>query len=323
MKTLTSTMQAAIIEKFGEADVLRLKNLPIPKPKDKELLVKVYATSVNPVDYKIRKGMFGDLIKLPVILGFDVSGVVEAVGDKVKSFKKGDEVFYLPRIIGWQGSYAEYHLVEEEIVAEKPSKLSHLEAAAIPLVGSTAWDALVERCKIKSGETILIHAGAGGVGSFAIQLAKAYDLKVFTTCGKYNVNFVKNLGADEVIDYRTENFKEVILKKTGGIGVDVVFDTVGSEIFTQSLNVLKPYGRITSIVRSTANYDLAFTKNIDIYPVFVQSARYKLDVIKRLIEEKKIRPVVDSVMPLKEVVRAHEKLEKGGVKGKIVLQVVG
>src|SRR3989338_2247657 len=158
-------MKAMVITGNGDTSVFQEKEVPMPRPQGRELLVKVHATSVNPVDIKIRKGMIQTGIMFPQILGFDVSGVVAEVGDKVMDFKVGDEVYYLPRILGWQGAYAEYHLVEEEIVARKPSNLSHEDAAAIPLVASTAWDALIERAKIKMGESILIHAGAGGVGS--------------------------------------------------------------------------------------------------------------------------------------------------------------
>ncbi|BAC91532.1 alcohol dehydrogenase catalytic domain-containing protein [Gloeobacter violaceus] len=166
-------MQAAVIESFGGPQVFEYRHLPVPVPKGRELLIRVKATSVNPLDCQIRRGNYKEQVSLPAILGHDVSGVVEAVGDAVRDFAEGDEVFYVPRIFGGPGSYAQYHVVEEAIVAHKPANLSHAQAAALPLAGGTAWDALVVRAALRVGESILIHAGAGGVGSLAVQLARA------------------------------------------------------------------------------------------------------------------------------------------------------
>lgn len=314
-------MKAVTISNYGEPNVLKLTEVEKPRPSGKELLIKVYATSINPVDYKIRKGGIQRGVDFPQILGFDVSGVVEEIGNLVTDFKPGDEVFYLPRIIGWQGAYSEYHLAEEPIVAKKPSNLSHIEAAGIPLVGCTSWDALIERTKIKLAETVLIHAGAGGVGSFAIQLAKACGCYVFSTCSSKNLDFVKKLGADRVINYKEEDFVKVILNETSNAGVDVVFDTVGSDTLTNSIEATKPFGRIASIVRVPANLEKAFFKNITIHPVFVQSGREKLNEIRNLIERGRIKPVIDSVIELKDIPKAHERIEKCGVRGKIIVKV--
>ena len=322
MKTMVNTMNSMVITGYGGTEVFKSYEMPKPAPKGKEVLVKVFATSVNPVDCKIRKGAINTGINPPQVLGFDVSGVVEKIGEKVTDFKCGDEVYYLPRIIGWQGAYAEYHLVEESIIAKKPSNLTYSEAASIPLAGSTAWDALIERIKIRLGENILIHAGAGGVGSLAIQLARLSGAYVFTTASSKNHDLVKKLGADRVIDYKKEDFVKVILNETGNEGINAVFDTVGGDIFTKSLEIVKPFGRIASIVRVPAQIETAFFKNIDIHPVFVQSSRYKLDVIRDLIERKQLKPVIDSIMPLSNVIKAHEKIEAGGVRDKIVLEVI-
>lgn len=314
-------MKAIAISNYGEADVLKFQEIQKPKPTGKELLIKVCATSVNPVDCKIRKGLIQTGVNFPQILGFDVSGVVEELGNLVTDFKVGDEVFYLPRIIGWQGAYAEYHLVEEAIVAKKPSNLSHTEAASIPLVGCTSWDALIERAQIKLGETVLIHAGAGGVGSFAIQLAKACGCYVFTTCSSKNHDLVKKLGADRTIDYKNEDFVKVIMSETNNSGVDVVFDTVGGETLTKSIEVARYFGRIASIIRVPANLEQAFFRNITIHPVFVQSGRHKLDEIRKLLERGEVKPVIDSVVELNNIPKAHEKIEKGSVRGKIVIRI--
>ena len=320
MQTLKKTMKAMTITNFGGAEVFKESELEKPTPSGKELLVKVHATSVNPVDYKIRKGFFGPLFKLPAILGFDVSGVVEDIGEKVTDFKIGDEVYYMQRINGTHGAYAEYHLVEESIVAKKPKKISHEEAASFPLACGTAWDALIERAEVKIGETILIHAGAGGVGSYAIQLAKLCGAYVLTTCSNKNHDLVKKLGADVIIDYKKEDFVEAIKRETNGEGVDVIFDTIGGDILTKSIDAAKPFARIASIVRVEANLEKAYLKNIALHFVFVQSNRRKLDVMKNLIERNQLKPVIDSVMPLSDVVKAHQKIEAGGVRGKIVLK---
>ncbi len=321
MKKNIDTMKSMIITGYGGTDVFKSFEMPKPAPKGKEVLVRVLATSVNPIDYKIRKGVRSTGVTPPQILGFDVCGIVEEIGDKVTDFKCGDEVYYLPRIIGWQGAYAEYHLVEESIVARKPKNLSYVEAASIPLACCTAWDALIERIKVRIGDSVLIHAGAGGVGSLAIQLAKLSGAYVFATCSSKNKDMVSKLGADCVIDYKNEDFVQVILKETNNEGVNAVFDTVGEAVFTKSLDAIKPFGRIASIVKIPANLEKALFKNIDIHPVFVQSGRYKLDALRELIERKQLKPVIDSIMPLKDVVKAHEKIEAGGVRGKIVLEV--
>lgn len=323
MPTLTKTMRAMVITNYGGTDVFCEKEMPVPEPKEKEILVKVYATSVNPVDYKIRKGMLSTGIKPPQILGFDVSGVVVEVGLKPTStdFKIGDEVFYYSRIPGRQGAYAEYNLAEENVISKKPKNISHTEAASFPVVWCTAWDGLIERAKIKLGETVLIHAGAGGVGSIAIQLAKLCGAYVFSTCSTKNIDFVKNLGADFVIDYKKEDFAEIIKKETKGNGVDIVFDTVGEETLTKSISVTKQFGRVTTIIRMPAIVEEAFFKNLSIYPIFAQSARYKMDILRELIERGQIKPVIDSVISLSDIPKAHQMLEKGGVRGKIVVEI--
>ena len=315
-------MKAMIITAFGGPEVFKEQDVPKPVPGENDVLVKVYATSVNPVDYKIRKAGAWAGVKPPAVIGYDVSGVVELVGSGVNGLKPGDEVYYTPEIVKGQGSYAEYHVANEAIVAIKPSNLSHIEAASIPLAGSTAFDALVTMANIKAGDSVLIHAGAGGVGSLAIQIAKSLGAYVFTTCGSYNKELVKQLGADRIIDYRAENFVDVILKETADNGVDVVFDTVGGETLSESVKATRSSGRIVSIVSSDVNIDTAKKKNITVDYMFMQRGRSKLDALRALIERGKIMPVIDSVMPLKDVAIAHQRLEKGGVRGKIVLKVV-
>ncbi len=315
-------MKAMVITAFGGPEVFKEQDVSKPKPGENDVLVKVYATSVNPVDYKIRKAGSWAGVKPPAIIGYDVSGVIEAIGSRVKDFKVGDEVYYTPEISGAQGSYAEYHAAHEAIVARKPSNLNHREVASIPLAGCTAFEALVDVADIKSGESVLIQAGAGGVGSLAIQIAKALGLFVFATCGSNNKELVKQLGADRVIDYRAEDFVDVILKETAQKGVDVVFDTAGGETLLKSVDAVKHSGRIVSIVSSNINLDAAKNKNVTVNYLFMKRERSKLDALRALIEKGRVKPVIDSVMPLKDVALAQQRLEKGGVRGKIVLKVV-
>jgi NADPH:quinone reductase-like Zn-dependent oxidoreductase len=238
----------------------------------------------------------------------------------VHDFVIGDEVYYTPDVFGGPGSYAEYHAVNEKIVAHKPVNLSHTEAASIPLAGGTAWDGLITKAKLRVSESVLIH-GAGGVGSLAIQLAKAAGAYVIVTCSDYMVGLAEQLGADRAINYKSEDFVEVVKAETDGFGVDVVFDTVGGDVLTRSIEITKPFGRMVGIVSSDTGFRDAFVKNITVYPTFLERARYKLDALRDLIERGQLKPVVDSVMPLEEVAEAHRRLEAGGVKGKLVLEV--
>ncbi|GCE16131.1 zinc-dependent alcohol dehydrogenase family protein [Tengunoibacter tsumagoiensis] len=315
-------MKAMLITGFGGPEVFQLQDVEKPRPEANEVLVKVYASSVNPVDYKIRQAGEWSGVKPPAVIGYDVSGVVEAIGPGVKDFKVGDEVFYTPDIPGRIGSYGEYHVAREAIVAHKPKNLSHLEAASIPLAGGTAWDAIITRAKLHVGETVLIHGGTGGVGSFAIQIARAAGAYVFTTCSEKNRDLAIQLGAHRAIDYTKENFIDVIQKETNGAGVDVVFDTVGRDTMARSIAITKIYGRIVGIVDTTGNLFPGFMKNITLELLFLQRERYKLDYLRALIERGQIKPHIDSVLPFEKVAEAHNRLEKGGVTGKIVLQVV-
>jgi NADPH2:quinone reductase len=279
------------------------------------------ATSVNPLDYQIRRGDYKAYVKWPAIIGFDVSGIVEAAGDAVTDFKVGDQVYYTPRIFDGDGSYAEYHLADESIVAHKPKNLSPFEAASFTLTGGTAWEALVTRGKLRVSESILIHAGAGGVGSIAIQLAKAIGAYVFSTCSKRNASFVRGLGVDYAIDYQSEDYVAVIKRETGGKGVDFVFDTIGGDAIERGALALKEFGRLVTIVDTPRPQSFLehWGKNSSIHFIFTQQNRVKLEQLRSLIEQGRIKPVIDSQMPLSEVARAHERIEQGGVRGKIVL----
>ncbi len=288
-----------------------------------QVLVRVCATSINPVDYQTRRGDYKELVKLPVILGVDISGVVEAVGESVTNFSISDEVYYSPQLFGNSGSYAEYHVADEHIVAHKPENLSHIEAACFPLAAGTAWDCLVARGQLQVGESVLIYAGSGGVGSFAIQLAKAMGAYVYTTCSAKNHDLVRKLGADRIINYQTEDYVAVIKRETQSRGIDLVLDSTGGNTIQQSFEIIRSYGRLVSIVDVPTPQSLlaAWDKNITVNFVFTSQESDKLNSLRRLIERRQLFPIIDCVMPLLDVAKAHQRLEQGGTRGKIVLQV--
>ncbi|MDQ4059824.1 MAG: zinc-binding dehydrogenase, partial [Pseudomonadota bacterium] len=241
-------MRAMVITKFGPPDVFELWQLDRPKPGASEVLVRVVASGTNPVDAKIRQAGSWAQISFPAVLGYDVAGVVEDVGAGVTELRVGDEVFYTPEIFGnSRGSYAEFNVAPARIVAKKPAGLSHVEAAGIPLAGGTAWEAVVRRLAVRPGETVLIHGGAGGVGSFAVQFAKVAGARVIATASQANLSFVASLGADVVIDYRGSDVAERVLHETGGAGVHASFDTVGGNV-PLSPEATRPFGRIATIL---------------------------------------------------------------------------
>ncbi|AMG46358.1 zinc-dependent alcohol dehydrogenase family protein [Achromobacter ruhlandii] len=318
-------MQAIVLTAFGGPHSLQLRDVPKPVPQPGQVLVRVHATSINPLDYQVRRGDYPDLVPLPAITGHDVSGVVEAVGPGVTAFAPGDEVWYTPQIFDGPGSYAEYHVAAENIIGRKPASLSHLEAASLTLVGGTAWEALVVRAGLRVGEIILIHGGAGGVGHVAIQLAKAIGARVYTTVREGNVEFVRGLGADVAIDYEKEDYVDAVLRETGGRGVDVVFDTIGGNTLTRSPDALAQLGRVVSIVDIAQPQNLiqAWGKNASYHFVFTRQNRGKLDELSALVERGQLRPHVGAVYSLADIPAAHARLESGnnGLRGKIAIAV--
>ncbi|MCP4629583.1 MAG: NADP-dependent oxidoreductase [bacterium] len=316
-------MQAIVIHEYGDRNVLKQEQLETPTPGEGELLVKVFACGVNPVDYKIRSGMIGLPRTFPSVLGYDVSGQVSEIGSGVQQFKAGDDVFFSGLITN-NGGYAEYCVVNESIVSRKPANVSHIEAATIPLSGQTAWEALFERAAVTAGESVLIHAGAGGVGSLAIQLAKWKRLTIFSTASQpQHIEMIRRLGADHVINYKEADFVEVIQEHTDGNGVDVVFDTVGGDVFGRNFDALKVYGRAVCIVEREAPYPLlgAWFKNATIHTLFMERNRERLDRLANLVSAGKLKAVVGKTLPLDDAARAHEMVEEGHVGGKVVLAV--
>ncbi len=315
-------MRAVVIDGFGSPDVLQLRDVQRPSPGPGELLVRVIASGTNPVDAKVRAAGSWAGISFPAVIGYDASGMVEAVGPGAGDFRPGDEVYFTPEIFGnVHGTYAEYAIVQAAIVAPKPKSLSHVEAATVPLAGGTAYEAIVRRLQVRPGETVLIHGGAGGVGSFAVQIAKAAGARVIATASAANLDTLRDLGVDAAIDYRKYDPFEAAMQATDGAGVDAVFDTVGGDLTPRSVPITRPFGRIAFILGFQGDLGMASGRNLTLHGIFLMRERQRLLEMTRLIEQKKMRPVIGEVLPLDEVRNAHERLDSGHGRGKVILEV--
>lgn len=311
-----ATMKAVRIHEYGGPEVLRLEDAPIPVPAAGEVLIRVHAAGVNPVDWKVREGRLQGRVehRLPLILGWDVAGVIEALGSSVTQFKTGDTVYARPDM-SRNGGYAEYIAVRAGEVALKPKSLDFIHAAAVPLAALTAWQALFDAAKLAAGQRILIHAGAGGVGSYAVQFAHWKGARVIATASARNADLVRSLGADQVIDYTQVRFEDEMRD------LDVVFDTVGEAVQQRSWQVLKKGGILVSILALTVPDD-AVTRGLRSAYVFVQPNAAQLGQIAELIDGGHVKPVVETVLPLSEVRQAHILSQSHHTRGKIVLRVV-
>lgn len=315
-------MKAVVIEDFGGPEQLKVMDIPAPLPTDHEVQIAVAYAGVNPIDCKVRMGLRKEWRPhyFPLILGWDVSGTVASVGKLVKNWKIGDQVFAYCRkpIVQW-GAYAEYVCVEEELVARKPKRLPFDKAAAIPLVALTAWQVLFDCLTLKPGQIILIHAGAGGIGSMAIQFAKYGGAKIITTASSHNHDYVKKLGADVVIDYSKEDFVERV-KTLYPDGIDVVFDTMGGDTMKRSFPLLKPSGSLVSIVSPDAS-QVAKEFQREGNFLLVTPNGEQLKIIASLIEQGKVVSPEVQELPLEQAALAHQKIEAMHTRGKIVLRV--
>jgi NADPH:quinone reductase-like Zn-dependent oxidoreductase len=302
---------------YGGPEVLKYEDAPRPEPAEGEVLVKVHAAGVNPVDWKIRQGHmrgFRDY-PMPFILGWDFSGTIDQLGPGVASaWKTGDEVYARPDI-GRNGTYAEYIAVRASEIQHKPKSLDHVHSAAIPLAALTAWQAIFDAGHLRAGQRILIHAAAGGVGTFAVQLAHWKGAYVIGTASRSNHDFVKQLGSDEVIDYQTTRFEDAVRD------VDVVLDAMAGETRDRSWQVLKKGGILVSILGQPSQDD-ANRHGVLGVGMFVQPNPAQLQELAHLADAGKIRPIIDTVLPLAEAARAHEMNQTLHTRGKIVLRVV-
>lgn len=331
-------MKAMVIDRYGKVP-MQLTEMPTPEMGEYEVLAEIHAASFNPIDFKIRDGKVKLLVKykMPLILGNDFSGIVAKVGSKVTRFKVGDAIYGRPRK-SKIGTFAEYIAIHENDIALKPKNLSFEEAASIPLVGLTSYQALHDIMQLKKGQKILIQAGAGGVGTFAIQLAKLMGATVATTASEAGTNLVKSLGADEIINYKTEKFEEILRD------YDAVFDTLGGKILEKSFDIIKDGGKIVSVsgvpnARFGKEYGSGFIKtllfsaashkltalekkhNVSYTFLFMKPSGEQLQIIANFIETGKIKPIIDRVFTFEDAQKAMEYAESGRAKGKIILKV--
>lgn len=332
-------MKALILKRYGKSDQLEFADIPRPAIKPNEILVQVHAVGLNPIDNKIPTGAFKPIIKLqlPATMGSDVAGVVVEVGSRVTKFNVGDAIFASVFDLG-TGTLAEFAVVPEYAAAPKPANLDFVEAASIPMVGLTAWQALKERAQVKPGQKVFIPAGSGGIGTFAIQLAKYLGAQVGTTTSTANINLVKRLGADEVIDYKQQEFEDVLR------GYDVVLGTVKGDGVKKSLQILNPNASVVSLIGPPdaafarargMNFVMKFIfgllsrkiinqarqRGAEYSFLFVHPDGRQLAEIGKLLEESHIRPVIDRVFPFTQTKEALAYLDAGRAKGKVVVQL--
>ncbi len=330
-------MRAILATAPGSTEVLQLRDIPKPElPTSHHLRIKLAAAGVNPVDTKLRAKPAYHPDKLPAILGCDGAGTVEAVGSGVTRFKVGDVVFFCNGGIGDEpGNYAEYTTLQEDHCAKKPVKLGLQDSAALPLVFITSWEALVERTHLQAGQTVLIHAGAGGVGHVAIQLARHLGARVAVTVGdERKAEFARSLGAEKIINYKSQDFVQETLDWTGGRGADVVYDTVGGETYLRSLNATRIGGKVVSLLStplSLADTQLARLRNLSLcYELMLtpQSMglneqrirqREMLEQAAALVDAGQLVVQVSHRLPLEQAAEAHKLIEAGGMIGKIIL----
>lgn len=312
----SETMKAVVAHEYGGPEVLKLEDVPVPTPKEDEMLVKVFAAGVNSFDGTLRSGKYANRpngTQLPWRPGYDIAGIVEKIGGKVTKFKVGDPVYAMISILKG-GGYAEYAPAKETDAALKPATIGFVEAAGAPSVALTAWQAIVDKANVQSGQTVLIHGASGGVGLFAIPIAKIRGAKVFATASTANQDFLKELGADIAIDYKTQKFEDIAKD------VDVVIDAVGGETLRRSYPIVKKGGIIVSL---SDNVDKAQLEKYGIRGMteVVQNNGDELAQIGKLIDEKKIKVVVTETLPLADASKAQAKADLGHTRGKIVLKV--
>ncbi len=307
--------RAVVINEYGGKEKLAEAKVSLPELGADQVLVKVAATSINPIDWKLREGYLKQMFpwSFPIILGWDVAGEIVEVGQKVKDYHVGDRIFARPETTRF-GTYADYTIVDSNLLVPVPESIAFTEAAAVPLAGLTALQALFDHGSLKAGEKVLIHAGAGGVGTYAIQLAKNAGAYVITTASPRNHELVKKLGADEVIDYHTTDFEEVLTD------IDLVFDTMGGEIQKKSFSVLKEHGRLISVL-SIEDETLTATKQIEAKAIWLRTNGEQLSELAKLMADGKLVSVIGETFPLTRqgVYDAHALSETHHAVGKIVL----
>jgi NADPH:quinone reductase-like Zn-dependent oxidoreductase len=309
-------MKAVRIHEFGGPEALIYEDAPKPEPKEGEVLIRVAAVGINPVDWMTQSGVMEQIVphSLPLIPGWDVAGVMEAIGPDVSAFKGGDAVFVMADI-GHDGAYAEYVVVSADLVCPKPASVNFTTAAAIPLSCTTAWLALTEQADLRSGQTILIHGAGGSVGGFAVQLAKVKGAKVIATATGTDVDYVRSLGADVVVDYKTEKFEEAAR------GVDAVLDPIGGDTQARSWQTLREGGRLVTTLGITSSLPAATMQGVEGKAFAARSDGAILAEIARLVDAGRVRARIDSIHLLSQARQAQAHARTGHPHGKVVLEV--
>ncbi|WP_244088137.1 NADP-dependent oxidoreductase [Companilactobacillus sp. RD055328] len=312
-------MQAVVINHYGDESTLEMATLPIPEITDSQVLVEVKATSINPIDWKLREGHLQQMFdwEFPIVLGWDVAGIIKEVGSKVTDWKIGDEVFARPDTTR-NGTYAQFTAVDTSLLAHKPNNISFEEAAAVPLASETAYQALFTHGHLQPNETVLIQAGSGGVGTYAIQLAKAHGAHVITTTSQSHFELVTDLGADEIVDYRNEKITDKLKN------IDLVIDTLGGANQEEAFSVLNPKtGRQISIVGESKNtQDIIKDTNLQFTGIWLQPNGDNLQEIANLMSEDKVKSIIDSVFPFSKdgIVKAHQLSATNHSTGKVIIK---
>ncbi|HEU5052069.1 MAG TPA: NADP-dependent oxidoreductase [Hanamia sp.] len=314
-------MKAAIINKFGPPEVLHITEIEKPVPNENEVLIKIKFAGINPVDTKVRAGTsaMSKTLHLPVILGWDVSGTIESVGKNVSNFKPGDEVFGCLGFPGLGKTYAQFTVADPKLISKKPSDISFEEAAAVPLAGLTAYQAINEHLKVSKGQKVLVQAAAGGVGHLAVQFAKLNGAFVAGTASGENEAFLKSLGVDQFINYKTEKFEEVVHD------ADAILDAMGGEILYRSIACVKKGGRVVCLPSSTKNdpkaIELAKKHQVELIWPMMHPDGKEMTLIAGLMEQKKLKVKIDKVFNLDQIVEAHKQVETHGTDGKVVIKI--
>lgn len=310
-------MKAIVIDQYGGKEELKEREVDYPTINDDQVLLELHATSINPIDWKVRAGYLKEMLhfEFPIILGWDAAGVIVEIGKNVNDYKIGDRVFTRPATTRL-GTYAEYIAVDENLLANIPEKMSFEEAASIPLAGLTAWQCLVDFSKIKENDKVLIHAGAGGVGIFAIQIAKSFGAYVATTASKKNEEFLKSLGADKVINYQEEDFSEILND------FDIVLDSMGGEVQSKSYQVLKQNGKLVSIVQPPSEEE-AKQFHVEAGFLWLEPSGKQLQNLADLYVSGQLKPIIGETFEFSErgLQEAHALSETHHARGKIVIKI--
>jgi len=314
-------MRAIVLDRFGDPDVLQLREVALPEPGPGQVRVAIHAAGTNPVDAGNRQDGSWAGLHPPVIPGSDASGVIDTLGPGVAGFSPGDEVFYMTDFLHncW-GTYAEYQVVDAALIAYKPQALSHVESAAVPLAAGTAYEMIVRRLALTRGEWVLMYGAAGGVGSFALQLAVAQGAQVIAVARAHHHALLQELGAVACLDYTTQDVV-VEAEAIAGRKLDAMADFVGGETLAQSLVAIRPYGRVASIVGLKGDLDLLLDMNLTLHGILVRPDQRRLETLHALVARSALRPIIDQVLPLEEAAQAHRRLETRHGEGKIILKV--